>query len=1009
MSQENLVCPLCMEDLDIDDLTFIPCTCGYQICRFCWHRIRTAESGTCPACRKPYTEGPAQFKPLSTNEINQLKKNKKLKESEEKKKNIEKSLQFFASARVIQKNLMFVVGLPSNITEFELRKQENFGKFGKINKVTLTRMAPPSNNNNNTSISQHSNSQCQSAYVMFARIEDTLQAIKALNSSQHQFGKSIKASLGTTKYCSRFTKGQQCLKSECMYLHEAVDEEACFTKEEIQQGKHIAYEQKLFSIYCKQDEICLRTPSPSTANQDNHLLPGRVEKVTTGIENKQNGKGRESPKQSKTIKPATTESTTQPNPSKPATVVQTHCWTVSGATIVKSNLKPRNATGQTTTSITKNGLLINNGSVNLQKLGDKDKKDKSFNNKTKEKELQKSEAVTAPCESARTSISSNDNNNNDMTSELPEVRDDASSRTSADEDFSNPPSEDGLEGKMLEKVPVPSPVDSEEAQRSLSCEEELQGDDEEEDVSSTNDSNVASNERLAELELEIGLRQSPNLDENITKSEHFLAGEEFDSPLGRSPVESFFDGIASTPHTKGALPPSNLLDISDIEVEVADLKVEESTNSLDCSKDDDRHDDDIDPWKIVSLQLDMINNERILEEGPLYCQTSTSFLQMEAERSMLGSCGFQENRPSHFQQFFNNCHDQPLLSSSDMAMTSNRSFRQQDILEDMDRQRQQQRMQLIMQQQQQFMNGARAPIFPPVDSKPGNPFYSDLPNCMPYLGLQDQQRPVPMQDQYSSAHVHHQMQQQQMHRQHYLYMQKLQQQQLELANQRLHPQFMPPSTVFNGQHLVNNNALLSGNNQVMARQQQQQQLKQLHEQQNMSQVLPNEQKRWQDGLKAMLPNVNISFGPSPPFVKENQNPPTKQPALTNGDVFLDTSMRNGDASNGSMHEVACLDPAIVNAGAVANYSVPSSYNTNLMVQQQQQQQQHHMGFNYSMSNYQRLQQQQESVVHRSFDWQGQTNGISDVPQHVPLFARGVPGVPPPPGFEKLHPSRKEHM
>lgn len=28
-----------------------------------------------------------------------------------------------------------------------------------------------------------------------------------------------------------------------------------------------------------------------------------------------------------------------------------------------------------------------------------------------------------------------------------------------------------------------------------------------------------------------------------------------------------------------------------VEVEVADLKVEESTNSLDCSKDDDRHDD----------------------------------------------------------------------------------------------------------------------------------------------------------------------------------------------------------------------------------------------------------------------------------------------------------------------------------------------------------------------------------------------------------------------------------
>ena len=24
----------------------------FQICRFCWHRIRTDENGLCPACRK---------------------------------------------------------------------------------------------------------------------------------------------------------------------------------------------------------------------------------------------------------------------------------------------------------------------------------------------------------------------------------------------------------------------------------------------------------------------------------------------------------------------------------------------------------------------------------------------------------------------------------------------------------------------------------------------------------------------------------------------------------------------------------------------------------------------------------------------------------------------------------------------------------------------------------------------------------------------------------------------
>lgn len=33
-------CPLCMESFDMDDINFFPCQCQYQICRFCWHRIR---------------------------------------------------------------------------------------------------------------------------------------------------------------------------------------------------------------------------------------------------------------------------------------------------------------------------------------------------------------------------------------------------------------------------------------------------------------------------------------------------------------------------------------------------------------------------------------------------------------------------------------------------------------------------------------------------------------------------------------------------------------------------------------------------------------------------------------------------------------------------------------------------------------------------------------------------------------------------------------------------------
>ncbi|XP_037822602.1 CCR4-NOT transcription complex subunit 4-like, partial [Lucilia sericata] len=65
---EPVECPLCMEPLEVDDLNFFPCTCGYQICRFCWHRIRTDENELCPACRKEYPENPADFKPLTQEE-----------------------------------------------------------------------------------------------------------------------------------------------------------------------------------------------------------------------------------------------------------------------------------------------------------------------------------------------------------------------------------------------------------------------------------------------------------------------------------------------------------------------------------------------------------------------------------------------------------------------------------------------------------------------------------------------------------------------------------------------------------------------------------------------------------------------------------------------------------------------------------------------------------------------------------------------------------------------------
>lgn len=47
------LCPLCCEDLDATDLSFLPCSCGYQLCLFC-HKLILEQDGRCPNCRKQY-------------------------------------------------------------------------------------------------------------------------------------------------------------------------------------------------------------------------------------------------------------------------------------------------------------------------------------------------------------------------------------------------------------------------------------------------------------------------------------------------------------------------------------------------------------------------------------------------------------------------------------------------------------------------------------------------------------------------------------------------------------------------------------------------------------------------------------------------------------------------------------------------------------------------------------------------------------------------------------------
>lgn len=136
-----------------------------------------------------------------------------------------------ASVRVVQKNLVYVIGLPHRVGSDEgmLRRHEYFGKYGKILKVVINR-----NNHYNSGPSP-----TVSAYVTFARKEDASKCVRSVDKSTLD-GKVLRASFGTTKYCSNYLKNQPCQNPDCMYLHELGDEASSYTKQDMLEGKHNA-------------------------------------------------------------------------------------------------------------------------------------------------------------------------------------------------------------------------------------------------------------------------------------------------------------------------------------------------------------------------------------------------------------------------------------------------------------------------------------------------------------------------------------------------------------------------------------------------------------------------------------------------------------------------------------------------------------------------------------------------------------------------------------------------
>ena len=174
---------------------------------------------------------------MTAEEIKRLTQAKKQKERE--KKELESmNRKHLANMRVVQKNLVYVVGLSSKLAKEELiptlRSNEYFGQYGRISKILISKR------NTASKLVMGTSETALGVYVTYHRKEDAAKAIVAIDGSKGSDGRIIRASYGTTKYCTTYLRNLPCTNPGCTYLHEPGEEADSFTKEDLSTLRHAA-------------------------------------------------------------------------------------------------------------------------------------------------------------------------------------------------------------------------------------------------------------------------------------------------------------------------------------------------------------------------------------------------------------------------------------------------------------------------------------------------------------------------------------------------------------------------------------------------------------------------------------------------------------------------------------------------------------------------------------------------------------------------------------------------
>ena len=158
----------------------------------------------------------------------------------------QQEIEELADARIITKNLVYIIGLSSSIANKEkLIKHKYLGQYGTILKIVV---------NKNKAYNQNSpHGPSYSAYVTFSKPSEASIAILSLDDTMID-NHLIRASFGTTKYCSYFLKGVECNNKDCLFLHKLADENDIIKRGDLTSNKVIfaqqhSYAMKIADIY----------------------------------------------------------------------------------------------------------------------------------------------------------------------------------------------------------------------------------------------------------------------------------------------------------------------------------------------------------------------------------------------------------------------------------------------------------------------------------------------------------------------------------------------------------------------------------------------------------------------------------------------------------------------------------------------------------------------------------------------------------------------------------------